>query len=261
MGLNLGKKNGNPFMRQAFSGQAGVKATTTRNILDLDMTGRNPAQGTMTVDGAVNKSILLFAIMIAAAGVGFLFPNMLFVWGGILGGAGIMFWASRSLEKSNILAPIYAVLEGLFVGSITAMYGAMFDGIVFNAVLLTLAVFLMMLLIYKTGIIKVTPNFRAGVSMAVGAVMIVYLISIVGHFIGFEIPFLHSGGLLGIGISVVIIGIASLNLLLDFDNFDKGADARLPEHMEWFFSMGLLFTVIWLYVEILRLLAILASSD
>ena len=118
-----------------------------------------------------------------------------------------------------------------------------------------------MLFVYKAGIITVTSKFRSGVIMATGAVVLMYVLSIVLSLFGINLPFLHEGGLMGIGISLVIIGIASLNLLLDFDNFDKGEQAGAPAHFEWFFAMGLLVTLVWLYIEILRLLAILASSD
>jgi uncharacterized YccA/Bax inhibitor family protein len=113
----------------------------------------------------------------------------------------------------------------------------------------------MMLMIYKSGLIKVTEKLRAGITMAVGAVMIFYLINMVCHFIGINIPFIHEGGMLSIGITLVIIGIASMNLLLDFDNIEKGAAMKAPEYMEWYSGMGLLFTLVWLYLEILRLLS------
>lgn len=255
--MKLGKSNGNPLMRQAFTQQR----TTTANPLDLEMTGRDLAAGTMTVNGAVNKTFILFALMLVTAFIGFTNPSMMFVYIGIFGGLAFSVAASFKPAYSNILAPLFALAEGLFVGSITAIYGGMFDGIVLNAVLLTMAVFFGMLFIFRTGIIKVTDKLRTGVMMATGAIMIVYLISWIGHFVGFEVPFLHEGGWLGIGISLVIVGVASMNLLLDFDNFEKGAAQRVPERMEWFFAMGLLFTLIWLYVEILRLLALLASGD
>ena len=159
------------------------------------------------------------------------------------------------------LAPAYAAFEGLFVGAITAMYAYAFEGIIFHAVSLTVAILFMMLFIYKTGIIKVTEKFRMGVMMATGAVFIVYLASWILGMFGVSVPFLHQGGMLGIGISVVIIGIASFNLLLDFDNFEKGEKFGAPSYMEWFSAMGLLITLVWLYVEILRLLAILSSND
>ena len=118
-----------------------------------------------------------------------------------------------------------------------------------------------MLALYKTGLITVTQKFRAGVTMAVGAVMLLYLVNIVLHLFGISIPFLHDGGPIAIGISAVIIVIACLNLLLDFDNFDKGEQAGAPKYMEWYFGMGLLFTIVWLYLELLRLLSFFMGED
>ncbi|RMF00908.1 MAG: Bax inhibitor-1/YccA family protein, partial [Bacteroidetes bacterium] len=126
---------------------------------------------------------------------------------------------------------------------------------------LTMAVFFMMLFLYKSGTIKVTQKFRSGVIMATGAVLLVYIVNIVLSLFGVNMPFLHEGGLMGIGISLVIIGIAALNLMLDFDNFDTGEQVGAPAYYEWYFAMGLLVTLVWLYVEILRLLSILSSSD
>lgn len=150
-------------------------------------------------------------------------------------------------------APIFALLEGLFVGTISAIYAAGFEGIIFQALTATIGTLFMMLMLYKSGIIPITQKFRMGVSMALGAIMLLYLVSWAGYFIGFEVPYLHEGGAIGIGITVVIIGVAALNLLLDFDNFDKGEAAEVPQYMEWFFGMGLIFTLVWLYVEFLRL--------
>ncbi|MEM6380418.1 MAG: Bax inhibitor-1/YccA family protein, partial [Bacteroidota bacterium] len=116
------------------------------------------------------------------------------------------------------------------------------------------------LFIYKSGIIKVTNKFRTGVMMATGAILLVYVLSWVLSFFGINMPFLHEGGMMGIGISVVIIGVAALNLLLDFDNFEKGEQYGAPMYMEWFSAMGLLITLVWLYIEFLRLLAILNSD-
>jgi len=117
-----------------------------------------------------------------------------------------------------------------------------------------------MLMVYKSGLIPVTKKFRMGVSMAVGAIMIVYLISWVGFYAGFEVPYIHESTPFGIGITVVVIGVAALNLLLDFDNFEKGEANAVAKHYEWYFGMGLLFTLIWLYVEFLRLLSKLQSD-
>ncbi|MFK7810416.1 MAG: Bax inhibitor-1/YccA family protein [Saprospiraceae bacterium] len=249
--LDRFSKSNNPMLKDEVYQQNAV--------LDEGMIGSESGR-TMTVSGAVNKTFILFAIMLGGAGVGFMFPSTILMWVGILGGAAIYFIASRNPARSPILAPLYAVVEGLLVGTVTSYYMYSFEGIVFNAVTLTMAILFMMLTLYKAGVIKVTEKFRAGVSMAVGAVMLLYLVNIVLHFIGIDMPFLHDGGLFSIGISAVIIGIASLNLLLDFDSFDKGEAYGAPEYMEWYSAMGLLFTLVWLYLEILRLLSYLSND-
>lgn len=226
-------------------------------VLDRDMIDRGEV---MTIQGAINKTLILMGIMFIAAAFGFTVANPILMWVGMLGGAGVMFYASYDPSRSALLGPIFAALEGLLVGTITNMYWYAFDGIVFQAVTITFAILFTMLMIYKSGWIKVDSKFRAGVSMAVGAVMLLYLINIVLHFCGINMPFLHDGGALSIGITLVIIGIASLNLLLDFDNFEKGEQMKVPAYMEWYFGMGLLFTLIWLYLEILRLLSYLSSD-
>lgn len=232
----------------------------SQNTLDGDFI--QIAGERMTVSGAVNKSLVLGAIMLATAVVGFTFANPIFMWGGAILGLIVVVVASRKPQYSTFLAPLYAVLEGLFVGSVSMMYyTAFYPGIIFKAVTLTMAVFFIMLFVYKAGIIKVSDKFRSGIIMATGAIMLVYIVSIALSFFGISIPYLHEGGAIGIGISLVIIGIASMNLLLDFDNFEKGEQMGAPAYMEWFFAMGLLVTFVWLYIEILRLLAILTSGD
>ena len=213
----------------------------------------------MTVTGAVNKTFILLGIMLLTSVLSFSMASPLYIWGGAIVGLIIVVIASFKPHLSPSLAPLYAAVEGLFVGGITAVYANLFSGIIFQAVTLTVAILFMMLFIYKTGIIKVTNKFRIGVVMATGAVLIIYVLSWVLGMFGIHLPYLHEGGLMGIGISLVIIGIASLNLLLDFDNFEKGEQYGLPGYMEWFSAMGLLITLVWLYVEILRLLAILSD--
>ena len=216
---------------------------------------------TMTVSGAVNKTFILATIMLATAVWAFTAPNPIFMWGGAIGGLVVVLIASFRPHLSSYLAPLYAALEGLFVGAISAIYAAAFDGIIFHAVSLTIGVLFIMLFVYKAGLIKVNNKFRSGVMMATGAVFLVYVVNILLSFFGVNLPFLHEGGLIGIGISLVIIGIASMNLLLDFDNFEKGEKYGAPAYMEWFSAMGLLITLVWLYIEILRLIAIVSSSD
>ena len=216
---------------------------------------------TMTVQGAINKTFILSAIMLATAVWGFASPSPLFMWGGAIAGFVVVIFASFKPHLSPTLAPIYAGLEGLFVGSISAIYASMFNGIIFQAVTLTMAVLFIMLFIYKTGIIKVTQKLRAGIVMATGAIVVVYLVSIVLSLFGITVPYLHQAGPIGIGISLVIIGVAAMTLLLDFDNFEKGEQYGVPSYMEWFSAMGLLITLVWLYIEILRLIAMFSSSD
>ena len=216
---------------------------------------------TMTVDGAVNKTFMLFGIMLLTATFSFIFPNPIFMWGGIIGGAIVSFIIARNLEKSAFLAPLFAALEGLAVGTVTFIYGSMFDGIIFQAVTITLAILFMMLMLYKAGVIKVTERFRSIIMTATGGIMILYLISMVMHFFGMNMPFLHDQSPIGIGISLLIVGVASLKLTVDFDNFYRGAEMKTPSYMEWYFGMGLLFTLIWLYFEILYLLSAFMGSD
>lgn len=246
------KKSGNPFMKEE------AYRNASNQVLDGDMIQSGSAER-MTVSGAVNKSFMLMGILLITAVVGYASPGLM--WVGAIGGLVMVIAAVFKQHLSMYLAPAYAAFEGLFVGAITAIYASAFEGIIFHAVSLTVAILFMMLFIYKTGIIKVTQKFRMGVMMATGAVFIVYMASWILGMFGVTLPFLHEGGMMGIGISVVIIGIASFNLLLDFDNFEKGEKYGAPAYMEWFSAMGLLITLVWLYVEILRLLAILSSSD
>lgn len=216
---------------------------------------------TMTVQGAINKTFLLFGILMLTAGYNFYVQSPLLTIGGAIAGLIVVFIAVFKKEKSNILAPLYAGLEGLFVGGISAMFAAGVSGIIIQAVSLTMMVFFMMLFLYKSNIIPVTNKLRTGIVMATGAVFLVYMLSWILGFFGLNIPYLHEGGTVGIVISLVIIGIAALNLLLDFDMFEKGEEFGAPKYMEWFAGMSLLITLVWIYIEILRLLAILSSND
>lgn len=256
--MKFGRSN-NPMFGEKAIAKAKAKA------LDGVMYGNDNRGGaiieeTMTAAGAVNKTIMLTMLMFVVALFSYNTPMSIFMPVGALGAAAVYFFTSWKPQYSPITAPIFALLEGLFVGTISAAYAYQFEGIVMQALTATIGVLLTMLMVYKSGLIKVTEKFRMGVSMAVGAIMLLYLVSWIGHFVGFEIPYLHEGGAIGIGITVVIIGIASLNLLLDFDNFDKGEQAEAPKFMEWYYGMGLLFTLVWLYVEFLRLISKLSRD-
>ncbi len=209
----------------------------------------------MTLRGAINKTYILMGILLVASMIGFSLPSPLFLFGGAIGGFIVVIISIFKKEKSAVLAPIYAILEGFFVGAISSIYAMAYHGIVMQAILLTISMLIIMLLVYSSGWIKVTNKFRIGVIMATGGVLVVYLLSFVLSFFGVNLPYIHENGTIGIILSLVIIGIASLNLLLDFDNFEKGAQYKLPQYMEWFFAMGLLITLVWIYLEFLRLLA------
>lgn len=247
-------RSSNPFMRET------AYQNAANEPLDANMVQGGILVEKMTVQGAINKTFLLTALLMITAIFSFSNPSSLFMWGGAIGGLVIVLIAAFRPQSSPVLAPIYALLEGLFVGSISAMYAYLYNGIIFNAVLLTVATLFMMLFIYKSGIIKVTNKLRMGVVMATGAVALVYVLTWILGMFGIQVPFLHQGGTIGIVVSAVIIGIAALNLLLDFDNFEKGEQYGAPKYMEWFSAMGLLITLVWLYIEFLRLLSILSRD-
>lgn len=216
----------------------------------------------MTISGAVNKTFILAGIMLMTTIVGFVMYNPMMWIIGAIGGLVMLIWATFKPQLSPYLAPAYAAFEGLFVGAISMKYAyALGMGVIFQAVSLTLAILFTMLFVYKMELIKVTDKFRSIIIMATGGIFLVYILNFALSFFGINIPYLHEGGMIGIGISLFIIGIASLNLLLDFDNFEKGERYGAAKYMEWFSAMGLLVTLVWIYVEVLRLVAILSSSD
>ena len=181
-----------------------------------------------------------------------LFPLML---GGAIGGLIVAMVTIFKKEWSPVTAPIYAILEGLFLGGISSLLNQAYPGIVLQAVGLTFGVALSLLLVYRSGLIKVTDNFRLGVAAATGGIFLVYLVSFVMSFFGMRIPLIHESGLIGIGFSVFVVAIAALNLVLDFDFIEAGAESGAPKYMEWYGGFGLMVTLIWLYIEILHLLA------
>ncbi|MGP1907054.1 Bax inhibitor-1/YccA family protein [Metabacillus sp. JX24] len=214
----------------------------------------------MTLMGAINKSFLLLFILITAAGAAWYYSAQgqdvsAIMIGGAIGGFVIALIVSFVPKTAPVLAPVYAVLEGMFVGGISAYYASLYEGIVMQAVLLTASVFLALLLAYRFRLIKVTRNFRLGVFAATFGILIMYLLSFILGFFGVAIPFLHDASPVGILISVAIVIVASLNLVLDFDFIENGSNAGLPKYMEWYAGFALLVTLVWLYLEILRLLA------
>jgi len=211
--------------------------------------------GTMTTQGAINKTLILFGMLMITAIFNYQAQSTALMIGGAIGGLILVIINVFKREYSPYIAPAYAALEGLAVGGISGIYAGFGGGIIIQAVSLTLLVLFIMLFIHKTGIIPVTQQFRMGVVMATGAIALLYLLSFILGVFGINIPYIHQGGTFGILFSLAIIGIASLNLLLDFDNIVKGEQYALPKYMEWFTAMGLMITLVWLYIEILRLLA------
>lgn len=220
---------------------------------------------TMTIGGTVNRTFILILLVLAT----FVYSWNQFVENpssvlpliliGAIGGLIVALITIFIPKVSPFTAPLYALLEGLFLGAISAQYEAQYGGIVFQAVLLTIAVLFSLLLVYKSGLIKVTQNFRMGVIAATGAIFLVYLVSFIGGFFGFNVPYLHDSSPIGIAISVIIVIIAALNLVLDFDFIENAAASRVPKYFEWYGAFGLLITLVWLYLEILRLLSKIRS--
>ena len=209
----------------------------------------------MTINGAVNKTLILTGILLITGYISYSYPNIVLFYVGLIGGLIAVLVGSFKPNTSPIAAPIYAGFEGLALGTISAMYAYTYQGIVLQAISLTIGTLITMLIIYRSGLITVNAKFRAGVMMATGAIFFVYLISFVGSFFGWNMPYLHESGAIGIGISAVIIAIAALNLLLDFDLFEKAEQSQAPQYMEWFCGMSLMVTLVWLYIEFLRLLS------
>ena len=159
-------------------------------------------------------------------------------------------------------APLYAVLEGLFLGAVSAMFELRFPGIVMQAVGLTFGTMAALLMAYRSGLIKVTENFKLGIVAATGGIALLYLVNIGMRLFGFEgMAFIHEGSLLGIAFSGFVVVIAALNLVLDFDFIETGVEQGAPKYMEWYAAFGLLVTLIWLYLEMLRLLSKLQSRN
>jgi uncharacterized YccA/Bax inhibitor family protein len=177
------------------------------------------------------------------------------IMGGLFGGLAMALLTIFKKQWAAVTAPLYALLEGLFLGGISAYYETAFQGIVVQAVFLTFGTLFALLLAYSSGLIKVTKNFRLGIVAATGGIALVYLASFVLGFFGISIPFIHTSGIIGIGFSVFVVIIAALNLVLDFDFIEHGAEQGAPKFMEWYAAFGLMVTLVWLYLEILRLLS------
>ena len=180
---------------------------------------------------------------------------------GAVGGLIVALVTTFKPAWAALTAPLYAVLEGLLLGGISAMFNAQYQGLPFQAVCLTFGTLFSLLLAYQTGWIRATENFKLGVIAATGGIFLVYMATAVLGLFGIAMPFMHSNGLVGIGISLFVVVVAALNLVLDFDIIENGVKRGAPKYMEWYGAFGLLVTLVWLYLEILRLLAKLRSND
>jgi uncharacterized YccA/Bax inhibitor family protein len=179
-----------------------------------------------------------------------------FMWGGFIVGFVLALVTAFKPNWAAISAPLYAIAEGTALGAISALFNVQYHGIVLQAVLASVGVLVVMLALYRTGVIKVTNKFRTGVIAATGGIMLLYLVQWgLSAFTSYNIPFINGGGALGIGFSVLVVGLAALNLVLDFDLIERATAQRAPKYMEWYCAFALMVTLVWLYMELLRLLA------
>jgi len=254
-------KSNNPFLSKKF----------TDNNTTLYNTSGQPVEiidynNTMTVQGAISKSFIMFALLLAGAAITWYMafngqnPLTLTIGGAIIGLV-LVIAASVSPKNAPYLAPAYALFEGLFIGGISALFEVRYPGVVFQAVGASLVTFAVCLALYRFGVVKVTEQFKSIVIASTLAIASFYLISMLFYWIGGVTFFHHGNTLMSIGFSVFVIVIAALNLFLDFDMIEQGAQRKLPKYMEWFGAMGLIITLVWLYVEFLRLISKLQSRN
>ena len=237
--LNRFGRSGNPAFSQGFG-------------INENISGE-----AMTLDGTVNKTGILLALCVGGAYFGWNSPGL--VMPSILIGFVIALFTIFRPKNSPYTAPAYAAIEGVALGGITMIFEAQYPGIGIQAIGLTFGILASLLFCYKSGIIKPTENFRLMIFAGTMGIFILYLVSFIMSFFGNSIGFIHSNGLFGIGFSLFVVAIASLNLVLDFDFIEEGAEKGMPKYLEWYGAFSLMVTLIWLYLEILRLLAKIRS--
>ena len=249
--------------RSHLSYRSGNPALSSKTFENAIRTNRGPIikDDVMTIKGTVDKTAICLVLLISAGYFSFEENSTTLMIGGFIGGLIMLIVTIFKQHLSPITVPLYALFQGLLLGGISFMYGQLYDGIVFNAIMITLSILISLLFAYRSGIIKATENFKLGVFAATGGIVLVYIFSFIASFFGagFSIMNPSNGSLLSIGFSLLVIVIASLNLVLDFDFIEEGAEKGAPKYMEWYGAFGLLVTLIWLYLEILRFLAKLNS--
>ncbi|MBK5223224.1 MAG: Bax inhibitor-1/YccA family protein [Acidimicrobiia bacterium] len=217
----------------------------------------------MTFSGTLTATAVLTALVLVGAVFGWnavsydagqpVMPGWFFV--ALIAGLGIAVLTIFKPKFARVTAPLYSLVQGTVVGAISAIYNSQYDGIVLQAVGLTLAVLAIMVFLYATRIIQVTEKLRMGIVAATGAVALIYVVTMVIGLFGGNVPYIHDSGAIGILFSLAVVGVASFNLLLDFDLIERGVKAGAPPYMEWYASFGLIVTLVWLYLEMLRLLS------
>ena len=223
----------------------------------------------MTLQGTVNKTGLLLLCAVATASWTWHLFNeshsaaavLPYLWIGSIGGLICAFITVFKKEWSPVTAPAYALLEGLALGGISALFEIRFPGIAIQAVSLTFGTLFVLLLAYRSGLIPVTQNFRLGIVAATGGIMVFYLLQFGLGFFGVHFTSINGSGPIGIGFSLIVVGIAALNLVLDFDFIENGTRMGAPKYMEWYGAFGIMVTLVWLYLEILRLLTKIRGRD
>ena len=243
MGQHIGFRSGNPTL-----------GSETFRGFGTDAWERN-----MTIQGTVNKTAFALLLLLVTATISWNNPNSAYIIIGILGGFIVAIITIFKQEWAPITVPIYALLEGLALGAISWIFEQSYPGIVAQAIFCTLGTLFALLLAYKSKLIKPTENFKLGVVAATGGIAMIYMISIIMSLFGSGIPVIHEATPMGILFSLFVVVIAALNLVLDFDFIEQGAEMGAPKHMEWYGAFGLLVTLIWLYLEMLRLLAKMRS--
>ena len=256
-------KNGERIMALMKTSNPALGENTFRNLSGGGYGGMVDAANRMSLNGTVNKTgILLVCAIATAAWTWHMFletrdfsdvaPLMI---GGMLGGFVFAMITVFKKEWAPVTAPIYALLEGLVLGGLSSLLEVRYPGIAIEAVSLTFGTLFVLLLAYRSGLIKVTQKFRLGVVAATGGIFFFYLAQMLLGFVGIQFASINGSGLMGIGFSLIVVAVAALNLVLDFDFIEQGVQMGAPKYMEWYGAFGIMVTLVWLYIEILRLLA------